>query len=94
MDDSYSDGVGLFNEPGAIDLVLLISREKEINTTAIRSLTGNYDRLKSLVWVMRDRGLVDIERIDRPRLKYTIRLTDKGRKAAELLERLDQEMRS
>ncbi len=94
MDEKYLEGVGFFNEPSAIDLILLINRKKQITTTAIRELSGNYDRLKDLVWGMRDMGLAEIERIDKPRLKYIIRLTDKGKKIAELLEQIDNVIRT
>lgn len=94
MDEKYPEGVGFFNEPSAIDLILLIYRKKEITTTTIRELTGNYDRLKDLVWVLRNIGLAEIERIERPRLKYLIRLTEKGKKVAELLEQIDRVMLS
>lgn len=94
MDEKYPEGIAFFNEPGAIDLILLIYHKKEITTTTIRELTGNYDRLKGLVWVMRDIGLADIKRIEKPRLKYLIRLTEKGEKVAELLEQIDHVMLS
>ena len=67
-----------------------LSEHDEAAAVDLRAIVPTYERMKRTVESMRDCGLVDIQYVETPRIKYTYRLTEKGKKAAVKLKELDE----
>lgn len=80
----------VLGEAGAINLIMLIMREGEIQTVDVRSVPGGYYRLKKVLDDLRDIGLVEIKTIEKPYLTYLYKLTAKGKMVAGKLAEVDK----
>ena len=67
-----------------------LSEHDEAAAVDLRIVIPTYERMKRTVEAMRDNGLVNIRYEESPRIKYTYRLTEKGREAASKLRELDE----
>lgn len=67
-----------------------LSEHDEAAAIDLRMVIPTYERMKRTMEAMRDSGLVDIQYVETPRIKFTYRLTEKGRRAASKLQELDE----
>ncbi len=82
--------LGALDELHAVSLLLFISENEEVNAQDLQHEIGSYYAAKSLAESLRNDGLVDIETIDKPRVRITYRLTERGKKVAEKLKEIDK----
>lgn len=89
-----SDGVYVFNEQHAVALILLIHSKVEVLGLGLREVSGNYPKLKLVADELKGRGLIEIQVQQKPRLVHIYKLTEKGKKVAELLQQIDSTIKS
>ena len=87
-------GVYAFNEQHAVALLLLIHSEGEVLGFELRTISGNYPKLKLIADDLQKLGLIDIQIQQKPRLTHKYMLTEKGKKVAELLLKIDDTMKT
>lgn len=81
-------------QAGAVSLLYLIYKRKEITTIALRDeLSGGFDRLKSVANNLESAGLIEIKTIEKPHRVRKYCLTEKGKKVAEKLAEVDEIIR-
>lgn len=85
--ERYCNIMDLENVSG---ILRYLSEHNEAAAVELRVIIPTYERMKRTVESMRDIGLVDIQYVETPRIKYTYRLTEKGKKAAVKLRELDE----
>ena len=76
-------------------ILLYLRDHKEAVATELRdNVVPTYNRLKDTMKELNEAGLVTIEYTETPRITYTYRLTEKGKKIAEMLAEIDKLIRA
>lgn len=87
------DGVDIFNEGSAVAIVRHIYSKGEAKASELKTVSGNYDRLKLITERMEELGILNVRIDEKPRLTYTYTLTKMGKSIAEKLSEIDRMIR-
>jgi predicted transcriptional regulator len=88
-------GLEILAQAGAVSILFLIHKRKEITTIALRDeLSGGFDRLKAVASSLEDAGLIEIKTIEKPHRVRKYCLTEKGKRVAEKLAEVEEIIRS
>lgn len=88
-------GIDILMEARVISIIKLIYKKEKITTTNLRDdIPGGYDKLKTLADKLVNIGIIKKDVEERPHLRREYTLTEKGKKVAELLDQIDQVIRS
>lgn len=72
-------------------ILTMLLDEPEIYATAFKKrLSANYDTIKRVTGKMEENGLITINPESRPQITHIIKLTEKGKRIAELLKEAQQ----
>jgi predicted transcriptional regulator len=72
-------------EQHVIALLLFLLEERQVKATELKSVSGNYMKLTILAERLKQLGLIQIQKEEKPRLMFTYSLTSTGKKVAEKL---------
>jgi DNA-binding HxlR family transcriptional regulator len=85
--DRYDTPMDLDHASG---LIRFINDNGEAMAYELRGIIPTYDRMKRVMEGLRDAGLVEIEHIEKPRVTFKYRLTEKGKIVASKLDEIDE----
>jgi predicted transcriptional regulator len=92
--ENHEAGLDILSEAGAVSLLYLIYKRKEITTIALRDeIPGGFDRLKNVAHNLENAGLIEIETTEKPHRVRKYCLTEKGKRVAEKLAEIDRVIR-
>jgi predicted transcriptional regulator len=90
MQKTESGPRSILSEPYAVDLILYLSEKGSMMATDLRDIHSNYPKMVSLCRSLSEMDLLVIEVENRPRIQYTYRLTEKGKRVAEKLGEIEK----
>lgn len=77
------------DEQHAAAILRFLEGREPALATEMKSVSRNYNKVMETAWQLEKEGLVSIETIEKPRLRYEISLTPKGRRVAEKLKEIE-----
>ena len=89
MQKTKSGPRSVLSEPYAVDLLLYLFENESMMATDLRNIHSNYPKMVTLCRLLNDMGILEIEVENRPRIQYTYRLTEKGKRVAEKLKDIE-----
>jgi len=93
--ENQDPSLDILAQAGAVSLLYLIYKRKEITTIALRDeLSGGFDRLKSVASSLEGAGLIEIKTVEKPHRVRKYCLTEKGMKVAAKLAEVEEIIRS
>lgn len=81
------NGRSILSREYVVEIMLHLREEGEVICTDLSCIVTSGTTRKSTIIRMSDAGLVSIKKVERPRLTYSIELTDKGSRIADDLKR-------
>ncbi|WP_019178206.1 hypothetical protein [Methanomassiliicoccus luminyensis] len=81
----------VFADKGAVDVLLLVLKNKEIARSDVKEVPGNYYRLRDVVLAeLVENKLLELTIIEKPYLTYKYTLTKKGKNVATKLAEIKE----